>query len=155
MSQHATTTKTSTQEINDIPVRTKVQQKEELVLAGRDTSYRQQLRQQQHSRSIGHRGGAARATARNLRKQDEAIENEWKKSYEPLYNEQGLQRFNSPKDIYIQGAKEHPDTSAMDHIHIQAYHIAEAINPHHKEPKLNDRDNIRTLPTNEKHDKIS
>jgi hypothetical protein len=101
MSQHATTTKTPTQEIDDIPVRTKVQQKEELVLAGRDAAYRQQLKRQQHSRSMGHRGGAARATARNLRKQDEAIENEWKKSYEPLYDEQGLCRFNSPKDMYI------------------------------------------------------
>jgi hypothetical protein len=155
MSQHAATTKTSTQEIDDIPVRTKVQQKEELVLAGRDAAYQQQLRRQKHSRSMGHRGGAARATARNLRKQDEAIENEWKKSYEPLYDEQGLRRFNSPKDMYIQGAKEHLDTSAADHIHIRAYHMAEAMNPHHKEPKFDDRDDVRTLPTNDKHDEIS
>jgi hypothetical protein len=80
---------------------------------------------------MGHRGGTARATARSLRKQDEAIENKWKKPYQPLYDEGGRRMFNNPKDRCIQTSREHCDTSTTENIHIRAYHIAEAINPLH------------------------
>ena len=106
------------QEIDDIPVRTKVQEKEKHVFAEREAAHENRTRRQRQSRSMGHRGGVAKATARMLRKQDEDIENEWKKPYTPFYDEQGIRSFSSPKEMYIQSSKEHGNMTATENIHV-------------------------------------
>ncbi|CAF3439205.1 unnamed protein product [Fusarium graminearum] len=68
MTTPATPSNEASKAIDDIPVQTRIQRKEEQVLAEREAAHRLRTRQQQRSRSMGHRGGAARATARNLRK---------------------------------------------------------------------------------------
>ena len=148
--------KTSIQRVIDnIPVRTKIQQKEEHVLAERQAAHENRTRRARRSRSMGHRGGVARATARMLRKEDEAIENEWKKPYTPFYDEAGIRSFSSPREMYVQNAREHCDTSTTENIHIRAYHMAEAMNPLHKEPKFDTRADVRTFPTHEQHNEVS
>jgi hypothetical protein len=143
------------EQLDDIPTKTTIKEKENLVLQEREAEAQARARRHRNSRSMGHRGGAARSTAHYLRKEDERLENKWKQTYQPLYDESGIRMFNSPEDMYIQGAREHEDTKKAENIHIRAYHMAEAMNPHHKEPKFDTRDDIRTLPTNPGHDEIS
>ncbi|KAK2666615.1 hypothetical protein RAB80_017732 [Fusarium oxysporum f. sp. vasinfectum] len=89
---------------------TTLQKKEEAVKQEREAETRTRTYHQRHSRSMGHRGGAARLTARYLRKEDERLENKWKQPYEPLCDEAGKRMYLSPEDRYMQGAKEHGNT---------------------------------------------
>ncbi|KAF4339822.1 pol poly [Fusarium beomiforme] len=145
----------ASRQVDAIPVRTTLRDTEEMVQRDREAGDRLRTRMHQSARSIGHRGGAARQTARALRKKDERIENKWKESYEPLFDETGNRMYLSPEDRCIQGAREHENTNELHDINVRAYHTADAMNPRHKEPKFNKEDDVRTLPTNPHHDDVS
>lgn len=145
----------SNQAIDNIPVRTKIQEKEEEVMKEREAEHQIRTRNQRRVRSMGTRGKAARETARYLRQEDSRIESKWKQPYTPLYDETGIRCYSSKEDLCIQGAKEHGDTARTDHIHIRAYHLAEVVNPRLREPKFDVRDDVRTLPTHPQHDEIA
>ncbi|KAK2675221.1 hypothetical protein RAB80_010205 [Fusarium oxysporum f. sp. vasinfectum] len=134
---------------------TTLQKKEEAVKQEREAETRTRTYHQRHSRSMGHRGGAARLTARYLRKEDERLENKWKQPYEPLCDEAGKRMYLSPEDRYMQGAKEHGNTEKVEEIYVRAYHQHDAMNPLHREQQFNKNDDVRTLPTNPNHKDIS
>ncbi|KAL9570381.1 hypothetical protein ACKAV7_005460 [Fusarium commune] len=135
--------------------KTELRKKEEAFNKEREAGDKIRTYHYRHSRNMGHRGGAARATARYLRKEDERIENKWKQAYEPLFDEIGTRMYLSPEDRCIQGAREHRDTQELEMIHVRAYHTNDAMNPLHKEEKFNKQDDIRTLPTHEEHAEVS
>jgi hypothetical protein len=155
MTTPATPSNEASKAIDNIPVRTKTQEKEEIVLQEREAEHLRRTRQQRQTRSMGRRGKAAKATAQYLRSEDERLENKWKQEYRPLYDEMGIRMFNSKEDMYMQGSKERKDTAKNENIHVRAYHMAEALNPHHKEPKFNTRDSAKTMPTHPEHDNIA
>ncbi|KAF6527467.1 hypothetical protein HZS61_010511 [Fusarium oxysporum f. sp. conglutinans] len=135
--------------------KTALQKKEEAVKKEREAETKTRTYHKRHSRSMGHRGGAARLAARYLRKEDERLENKWKLPYEPLRDEVGKRMYLSPEDRYIQGAKEHGNTEGNEEIYVRAYHQHDAMNPLHREQKFNKDDDVRTLPTNPNHKDIS
>ncbi|EXK75750.1 hypothetical protein FOQG_19485 [Fusarium oxysporum f. sp. raphani 54005] len=77
---------------------TTLQKKEEAVKKEREAETKTRTYHHRHPRSMGHRGGAARLTARYLRKEDERLENKWKQPYEPLRDEVGKRMYLSPED---------------------------------------------------------
>jgi hypothetical protein len=147
--------------IDDIPTRTRnvatchtlLQHKEEVVRLEREAGDEIRKRRNNHVRSMGHRGGQARQVARLTRQEDQRLEAKWKKSYEPLYEENGNRYYSSPEDRCIQRAKEH--TPDMENIMVRAYHTCDALNPLHKEPKYDARDDVRTSPTHPQHLEIA
>jgi hypothetical protein len=90
-----------------------------------------------------------------MRQEDQRLEAKWKKPYEPLYEENGNRYFNSPEDGCIQKAREHTDTLGQESILLRAYHTCDALNPLHKEPKYDARDDVRTSPTHPQHLEIA
>ncbi|SCO87742.1 uncharacterized protein FRV6_11869 [Fusarium oxysporum] len=63
--------------------------------------------------------------------------------------------WTSPEDRCIQGAREHGETNKLALLNVRAYHIDTATNLHHKEPKFNIKDNIRTFLTHLEHEELS
>ncbi|SCO87756.1 uncharacterized protein FRV6_11883 [Fusarium oxysporum] len=62
--------------------------------------------------------------------------------------------WTSPEDRCIQGAREHSETNKLALLNVRAYHMDTATNPHHKEPKFNIKDNIRTFLTHSEHEEL-
>lgn len=141
--------------IDKIPIRTTMQATERAFEEERTSKNELRTQNYRNSRSMGHRGGAARAAALYLRHEDERLEQKWKEPYEPLYDEQGLRYWNTNKEMCIQTAKEHTNTDNLSSLHIRAYHTNDATNPLLKEPKYDTRDDIRTLPTHPQHQEIA
>jgi hypothetical protein len=63
--------------------------------------------------------------------------------------------WTSPEDRYIQGAREHGETNRLAPLNVRAYHMDNATNPLHKEPKFNVKDDVRTFPTHPEHEELS
>ncbi|EXL40782.1 hypothetical protein FOCG_16726 [Fusarium oxysporum f. sp. radicis-lycopersici 26381] len=143
------------QQIDDIPVRTTLRSTEEAWKKECEAGNHIRTKKHQNARSMGHRGGAARRAARDLRKQDEQLEQKWKQKYEPLYDEFGSRIYTSHEDFCLQGAREHGNTNELETIPVRAYHTNDATNPLHKEEKYDQQDDVRTLPTHEQHKQIS
>lgn len=141
--------------IDNIPVRTTLRDTEKAWKEECEAGNHIRTRRHQNARSMGHRGGAARRAARDLRKQDEQLEQKWKQKYEPLYDESGTRMYTTHEDFCLQGAREHGNTEKLETIPVRAYHTNDAMNPLHKEEKYDQRDDVRTLPTHEQHKHIS
>lgn len=145
----------ATRQIDAIPVRTTLRSTEEAWKKECEAGNHIRTKTHQNARSMGHRGGAARRAARELRKQDEQLERKWKQKYEPLYDEFGSRIYTSHEDFCLQGAREHGNTNELETIPVRAYHTNDATNPLHKEEKYDQQDDVRTLPTHEQHKQIS
>jgi hypothetical protein len=63
------------EQLDDIPMKITIKEKEKLVLREREAEGHARVQRYRNSRSMGHRGGAARSTARYLQKEDERLEN--------------------------------------------------------------------------------
>ena len=143
------------QQVDDIPVRVTLRDTEQAFQKEREAGAKIRTYHHQRSRHMGHRGGIARETARYLRKQDERLEQKWQQPYEQLFDETGSRMWTSPEDRCIQGAREHGETHKLALLNVRAYHMDNAINPLHKEPKFNIKDDVRTFPTHSEHEKLS
>jgi hypothetical protein len=141
--------------IDDIPIRTTLQNKEEHWKQEVEAGDQLRRKKQRSSRSMGHRGKHARTTAQYLRHRDEQISQKWEQPYEKEIDEDGLRIYNTQEDICIQGAREHGDTETGSKIYIRAYHTNDALNPLHKEPMFDTRDDVRTMPTHPQHNEIA
>ncbi|SCO87530.1 uncharacterized protein FRV6_11657 [Fusarium oxysporum] len=130
------------QQIDDIPVRVTLRDTEQAFQKEREAGAKIRTYHHRRSRHIGHRGGIARETARYLRKQDERLNQKWQQPYEQLFDETGNRMWTSQEDKCIQEAREHGETSKFASLNIRAYHIDNATNPHHKEPKFNVKDDL-------------
>ncbi|KAL9572139.1 hypothetical protein ACKAV7_003717 [Fusarium commune] len=142
-------------QVDDIPVRVTLQDTERLFQKEREAGAKIRTYHHRRSRHMGHRGGVARETARYLRKQDERLEQKWQQSYEQLFDETGSRMWTSPEDRCTQGAREHGETNKLALLNVRAYHMDNATNPHHKEPKFNIKDDVRTFPTHSEHEELS
>jgi hypothetical protein len=83
------------------------------------------------------------------------LEQKWQQPYEQLFDETGSRMWTSPEDRYIQGAREHGETNKLALLNVRAYHMDNATNPLHKEPKFNAKDDVRTFPTHSEHEELS
>ncbi|KAH7475360.1 hypothetical protein FOMA001_g11755 [Fusarium oxysporum f. sp. matthiolae] len=128
------------QQIDDIPVRVTLQDTEQAFQKEREAGAKIRTYHNRQSRHMGHRGGIARETARYLRKQDERLEQKWQQPYEQLFDETGSRMWTSPEDKCIQEAREHGETNKLALLNVRAYHMDNATNPLHKEPKFNVKD---------------
>ncbi|KAH7471513.1 hypothetical protein FOMA001_g13026 [Fusarium oxysporum f. sp. matthiolae] len=143
------------QQIDDIPVRVTLQDTEQAFQKEREAGAKIRTYHNRQSRHMGHRGGIARETARYLRKQDERLEQKWQQPYEQLFDETGSRMWTSPEDKCIQEAREHGETNKLALLNVRAYHMDNATNPLHKEPKFNVKDDVRTFPTHAGHEELS
>ncbi|KAH7461789.1 hypothetical protein FOMA001_g18899 [Fusarium oxysporum f. sp. matthiolae] len=143
------------QQVDDIPVRVTLRDTEQAFQKEREAGAKARTYRYRQSRHMGHRGGVARETARYLRKQDERLEQKWQQPYEQLFDETGSRMWTSPEDRCIQGAREHGETNKLALLNVRAYHMDNATNPLHKEPKFNVKDDVRTLPTHPEHEELS
>ncbi|KAI8402590.1 hypothetical protein FOFC_17905 [Fusarium oxysporum] len=143
------------QQVDDIPVRVTLRDTEQTFQKEREAGAKIRTYHHRQSRHMGHRGGVARETARYLRKQDERLEQKWQQPYEQLFDETGSRMWTSPEDRCIQGAREHGETNKLALLNVRAYHMDNATNPLHKEPKFNVKDDVRTFPTHPEHEELS
>jgi hypothetical protein len=143
------------QQVDEIPVRVTLRDTEQVFQKRREAGAKIRTYHRRQSRHMGHRGGVARETARYLRKQDERLEQKWQQPYEQLFDETGSRMWTSPEDRYIQGAREHGETNRLAPLNVRAYHMDNATNPLHKEPKFNVKDDVRTFPTHSEHEELS
>ncbi|KAG7419477.1 hypothetical protein Forpe1208_v003480 [Fusarium oxysporum f. sp. rapae] len=147
--------KQALKQVDDVPARVTLQDTEEAVKKEREAGNEIRARKYHQSRSMGHRGGAARAAARHLRREDERIEQRWRQPYEPLFDETGIRIWTSNEERCLQGAREHGNTNKLEVLHVRAYHMSDATNPLHKEPKFDPKDDLRTFPTHPGHKELS
>lgn len=141
--------------LNDIPIRTTLQNKEEHWKQEVEAGNQLRQKKQRSSRNMGHRGKHAKITAQYLRHRDEQISQKWEEPYEKEIDEDGLRIYNTQEDICIQGAREHWDTETGTKVYIRAYHTNDALNPLHPEPRFDTQDDVRTMPTHPQHGEIA
>lgn len=141
--------------MDNIPVKVTLWDTKQAFQREREVGVKIRTFHHRQSRHIGHRGGVAWETTRYLRKQDERLEQKWQQPYEQLFDETGSRMWTSPEDRCIQEAREHRETNKLALLNVCAYYMNNATNPHHKEPKFNAKDDVRTFPTHSEHEELS